>query len=110
MREITEGREELTEELTSILTGGPFAFPGRIILPDGKSFVCPGMTLRDYFAGQALDAITVLDRVPGEPKLDDYYVSVADYAYSVADAMIEVRSHHQSPNNLTNVAEETEPS
>jgi hypothetical protein len=50
-----------------------------------------GMSLRDYFAAQALSAITILDRVPGDPKHDDYYDSVAEYAYSVADAMLKAR-------------------
>jgi len=58
---------------TLIDDGGP-AFP------DDRSQV--GMTLRDYFAAQALAGILSCD---ARPECDD---SKAEWAYSLADAML----------------------
>ena len=57
--------------------GGP-AFP----LPSGH----PGMTLRDWFAGQALAGM--LDFKTAETEEDDW---LARIAYGIADAMIAER-------------------
>lgn len=60
------------------------AFP----VPDGRSWgVKPskGMSIRDYFAGQALN-ITCTGRIRSRP--DD----VARRAYEIADAMISIQS------------------
>lgn len=64
--------------------GGP-AFP--VYTPDmnvGDS-AGPGMTLRDYFAGQALTAIAHFDTS------GDFSREVARRAYQYADAMIKAR-------------------
>ena len=46
----------------------------------------PGMTLRDYFAGQALAGIT------GDPSVEDMDQNeIARAAYLYADAMLEAR-------------------
>lgn len=72
--------------------GGP-AFPESID-HEGRVWHCPGMTLRDYFAGQALvgliqhtKEIGCLARQGGE-KTDEY---LAGSAYEIADAMIAER-------------------
>ena len=62
--------------------GGP-AFPG----PVGYH---PGMSLRDYFAGQALAAI-----MTHRDAFEDAGESeVARMAYNQADAMLEIRAEH----------------
>lgn len=60
-------------------TGGP-AFP----LPLGSETVegCAGMTLRDYFAAKAMQAIV---DVGHSPEL------FANHAYKIADAMLRAR-------------------
>jgi hypothetical protein len=50
----------------------------------------PGMTLRDWFAGQAI----ANERVTGDPDVitkEAYLLSVAEDAFIMADAMIEAR-------------------
>jgi hypothetical protein len=53
----------------------------------------PGMTLRDYFAGQALAIIAVRFGSAYRPTLDD----VASQAYIIADAMIAARAVSVQP-------------
>ena len=61
--------------------GGP-AFPGT----DAKGFVSDGMSLRDYFAGQALAGqLSNPDLCGGESEY------IAKWAYRYADAMLEER-------------------
>lgn len=62
-------------------TGGP-AFPHEHKYGDGTAHRSDGMTLRDYFAAQALAALI--------PHADGPYSAVSD-AYEYADAMIEER-------------------
>jgi hypothetical protein len=62
--------------------GGP-AFPSEGEGHGNPKFHSPGMTLRDYFAGQALSAIA-----------DDYQSKpewIAERAYYIADAMLKAR-------------------
>ena len=75
-------------------TGGP-AFPikGQLRTTDE-----PGMTLRDYFAGQALIATfkNSVDLYQGggfndDDDLDVIYSDAAETAYLVADAMLKAR-------------------
>lgn len=78
--------------------GGP-AFPGKSmgfvgVGPFGEAQAqyeeTPGMTLRDWFAGQTLVGWLASfgpDQVPLSP-----YTQLAAMAYAVADAMIEERS------------------
>ena len=47
-----------------------------------------GMTLRDYFAGQALSGM-----LANPEPLDLLHNEIADYAYEVADAMLEARKN-----------------
>jgi hypothetical protein len=44
----------------------------------------PGMTLRDYFAGQALAGITTFETSPAE---------VSEHCYAIADAMLREREN-----------------
>lgn len=64
-------------------TGGP-AFPLQSIGPDFAPGYA-GMTLRDYFAAKALCGLVV----DGVGSLSDE--ELADWAYSLADAMLERR-------------------
>jgi hypothetical protein len=68
------------------------AFPSAgIITPDGIVF--EGMTLRDWFAGQALTAIPLKDdgkRTPHEDRKQEA-MWVATAAYRYADAMLAAR-------------------
>ena len=68
-----------------IKDGGP-AFPVASY-PDANGQICwgtDGMTLRDWFAGQALQAIAARNT-------DRTYLDDAEEAYSFADAMITAR-------------------
>jgi hypothetical protein len=47
----------------------------------------PGMSLRDFFAGQALMGMLAAGDIEAE-----VYEAAADYAYSYADAMLKERS------------------
>ena len=65
-------------------TGGP-AFP---FSPSDVSTIKPqlGMTLRDYFAGQAMNAL-ILERADWKYAPE----TLAKYAYAQADAMLKAR-------------------
>lgn len=73
--------------MSKLANGGP-AFP--TTKPrDGWGDPNGGMSLRDWFAGQALQAIL---HNPQEYKGPDYYLTgIAANAYSVADAMLKER-------------------
>ena len=65
-------------------TGGP-AFP----VPDiDGSAVQEGMTLRDYFAARAMDALITATI---NADTDWIFSNVAETAYNMADAMLEAR-------------------
>jgi hypothetical protein len=52
----------------------------------------PGMTLRDWFAGQALDAIIPrLKMIEDFESMSEYSTGFAKTAYEIADAMIKAR-------------------
>jgi hypothetical protein len=59
----------------------------------GTAFPChtiamhEGMTLRDYFAGQALASINL-----GIGVTDDFYSRTAKHCYALADAMLKARA------------------
>ena len=60
------------------------AFP--VVVPEAWDSVQNGMSLRDYFAGQALAGIT------GDPSVEDMDQNeIARAAYLYADAMLEAR-------------------
>jgi hypothetical protein len=64
-------------------TGGP-AFP---FWSDSDGLAqYSGMTLRDYFAGQALASINL-----GIGVTDEYYSRTAKHCYALADAMLKAR-------------------
>ena len=67
-------------------TGGP-AFPN----PRWEGWGSPqeGMTLRDYFAAEAVKAF--IDKDDWQSTVDDVAQEVAFNAYAVADAMLEAR-------------------
>ena len=62
-------------------TGGP-AFP----TINYAAVYSEGMTLRDYFAGQAMAAVNL-----GIGVSDEYYRKTAKHCYAVADAMLRER-------------------
>lgn len=73
------------------MTDGGSAFPYQVVEESSgvtgapiRTTVYPGMTLRDYFAGQALIGMMADQILHTE--------TVAAYAYEVADAMIAARS------------------
>lgn len=75
--------------MVNVRDGGP-AFPST-----GSESGPDGMSLRDYFAGQALPAMVAIvnkssslhpDATPAE-----VYAKAAEHAYAMADAMIAVR-------------------
>lgn len=70
----------------SIETGGP-AFP-RSIAPGQWGNASEGMTLRDYFAAQAIPQLMVFH---GE-RLAWAHKHIAAEAYNIADAMLEARN------------------
>ena len=69
--------------------GGP-AFPVAVAAPDGEKHLQEGMTLRDWFAGQALGKC--LHEFWGE---HDGTESATIAAYQIADAMIKARKEKQ---------------
>ena len=58
----------------------------------------PGMTLRDYFAGQAMTAWIedFCRNTPSEEPAKDTTMKIASYCYLMADAMIAARKEVQS--------------
>ena len=67
--------------------GGP-AFPGEVCC----TYFEPGMSLRDWFAGQALPAMMQMAGVPKDPaRCDAVITNVAAAAYQFADAMLAAR-------------------
>lgn len=75
--------------------GGP-AFPGENFTENGfRNGVNMGMSLRDWFAGQALPQLIVInDRVTAGREKVPYELALkvtASQAYALADAMIDAR-------------------
>jgi len=69
-------------------TGGP-AFPcDRIMTNSGVVICADGMTLRDYFAAQAMNSIGMTHTARNNPTECKYS---AAHAYMMADAMLEAR-------------------
>jgi len=64
-----------------INNGGP-AFP--LYLPENEGNIRDGMSLRDWFAGQALRAIA-------SRNTDRFFLEDAEEAYRFADAMLAAR-------------------
>lgn len=78
---------------------GGSAFPGFTVERDGDFFSnCPyeGMTLRDYFAGQALAGIAV----NGANRPAVSWDVIAGASYQLADAMLKVRELRKAASGL----------
>lgn len=67
--------------MTTINNGGP-AFP--VVCENGLGHISDGMTLRDYFAGQALQGLLSREK----PFSFD---AAAEKSYELADAMLSAR-------------------
>jgi hypothetical protein len=59
-----------------------------------RDYSAPGMTLRDYFAGLAMQGLIASPRPPGHARENQNYYAdeYAVLAYSVADAMLAART------------------
>jgi hypothetical protein len=75
--------------------GGP-AFPVTIGSQNDQYLCGPGMSLRDWFAGQAMnslikarDAVSMLNGAPDFP----YEQNLAEACYLLADEMLKARAH-----------------
>ena len=68
-------------------TGGP-AFPH---IDSGCGRFEEGMTLRDYFAAKAMEALMTSDKYGGIVGINNYEHNRAKDAYMVADAMLKAR-------------------
>ncbi len=65
-------------------TGGP-AFPLSTVDPYDRSVTtCDGMTLRDYFAAKAMQAVIARGDDTNRP-------GMAEWSYAMADAMLKAR-------------------
>jgi hypothetical protein len=65
----------------------PHAFPA----PAGVSHITDqGMTLRDYFAAKAMEAV-IINSDRHSTSIDEVDQWVGNYAYTVADAMLRAR-------------------
>ena len=71
----------------------PNAFPSPDTYhPNGQvEYGAPGMSLRDWFAGQALAGLLADSNTSGT------YKEFADYAYQYADVMLRARQKSPSP-------------
>lgn len=78
--------------MTDKNTGGP-AFP--VTLQPGEMYKShaefDGMTLRDYFAAKAMQAMITTAAGPCMDGLDGFEFHTASAAYRIADAMLEAR-------------------
>ncbi len=72
----------------------PNAFPHPALADENfhPSYDMSGMTLRDYFAGQALAAIVAKSPFQETPKSYSVYDKAAIGAYDYADAMLKERA------------------
>jgi hypothetical protein len=66
-------------------TGGP-AFPNQYGLNFSEK---QGMTLRDYFAAQAMNGMIAMRQ--SSPNHSDAIIAIAKYAYEQADEMLKAR-------------------
>ena len=66
----------------SIKDGGP-AFPNTVLITNESFSELRGMTLRDYFAGKAMQALI--------EKYDESAVEISVAAYEFADQMLKAR-------------------
>ena len=78
-------------KLADFLTNGGPAFPVRSVpLEEGGQFFAAGMSLRDWFAGQALAGLLA------SPVTDDMsWSEIASKAYNAANSMLAERAKAQ---------------
>lgn len=88
----TENRFYRDKEVAAV-DGGP-AFPCHTNPRPGHLTDAPqGMTLRDYFAGKAMEGM-LAHATRYRPRADapeDWHVAIAEEAYELADAMLRAR-------------------
>jgi hypothetical protein len=74
-------------------TGGP-AFPQVRTLPCGSHEECEGLSVRDYFAAKAMQALLASGEadVILETTDSDWPESIANDSYVMADAMLKART------------------
>jgi hypothetical protein len=71
----------------------PYAFPHLVPHNPDFAYSATGMTLRDYFAGQALAGLMSATDADGEwTAVNGAEPNAARYAYRAADAMLAARS------------------
>lgn len=80
----------------SQIDDGGSAFPAEVYLTprDTIATKCPGMTLRDWFAGQALTGMIPIEYAPNgqiNSQAKKHALVVASHAYNIADAMLAAR-------------------
>jgi hypothetical protein len=71
-------------------SGPAFPVPETLLGNQKHPAGSPGMTLRDYFAGQALSAIITKQQAEAKP-MQNPYDGYAKVAYMWADAMLKAR-------------------
>jgi hypothetical protein len=85
--------------MTDVKDGGPaFGSAATHSRDDGQGSIRqigahPGMTLRDWFAGRAMQAV-VTGFLAGDQRGDLEHQHTAEAAYAIADAMLAARSRH----------------
>jgi hypothetical protein len=85
--------ERLKKVTMRLAAGGPYVFPSTVVVPEESSaetIHIPGMTLRDWFAGQALAGFCA------NPTNTDNQTTLADRAHKHADAMLKARTPAES--------------
>jgi len=50
-----------------------------------------GMTLRDYYAGQAMQGLMTMEDKGTHKSMEDCYARIAELSYGMADAMLNQR-------------------
>lgn len=68
------------------------AFPGFDYIDQYGKKNPQGMTLRDYFAAKAMQALLTCGKYNGVVGVNNYEINRAKDAYAVADAMMEARN------------------
>ena len=78
--------------MTSQKQDGGAAFP--LMVPTEFQFANPGMSLRDYFAGQSLAGLLLYYGNSGE--ISTANCDIAEWSYAMADAMLAERAKASS--------------
>jgi hypothetical protein len=66
------------------------AFPIQSVYIEDEATNSRGMTLRDYFAAKAMEAV-IINSDRGSTVVDEIHTWIGNYAYIVADAMMKAR-------------------